>query len=52
MPHTGQDLTLRDAVAAEPIRDDLARLVFEADQQALEETLGGRGVPPLLDEDV
>ena len=44
MPQTGQDLTLRDGVAAELIRDDLARLVFATDQQAFAETLGGCGV--------
>jgi len=42
MPHTGQDLALRDAVVAQPVRDDLAWLVLEANQQALEEALGGR----------
>jgi hypothetical protein len=52
MPHAGQDLALRCAVGAQPIRDDAPRLVLEAGQQALEEPLGGRGIAPLLHEDV
>ncbi len=52
MPHTGQDLTLRDPIAAEPIRDNLARFVLEARQQTLEEAFGGRGIAPLLHQDV
>ena len=52
MPHIGQDLALRNAVAAEPIRDDLAGLVLEAGQQAFEEAFGGRGIAALLHQDV
>ncbi len=52
MLHAGQDLALRDAVAAEPIRDDLARLVLQAGEEAFEEAFSGRAVPPLLHQDV
>ncbi len=52
MPHAGQDLTLRHAVAAQPIRDDLARLVLQAHQQAFEEAFGGRGIAAVLDQNV
>jgi hypothetical protein len=52
MSHTGQAIALRDAVAAEPIRDDLSRLVLEAHQQAFEEAFGSRGIAAVLDQDV
>ena len=52
MPHARRDLSLRNAVAAEPVRDDLAALVLEARQQALEEAFGGSGIPVLLHQDV
>jgi hypothetical protein len=48
----GQDLSLRDAVAAEPIGHDAPRPVLEAGQQALEEAFGRRGIAALLHEDV
>jgi hypothetical protein len=35
VPHAGQEIALRHAVAAQPIRDDLARPVLETGQQAL-----------------
>ena len=43
---------MRHAVAAQPVGDDLPRPVREAGQQALEEALGSRGIPPILDQDV
>jgi hypothetical protein len=52
MPHPGQDLTTRHAVAAQPIRHDAAGLVLQASEQALEEPLGGRGISPILDQNV
>src|SRR3712207_983984 len=52
MPHLGQNLALRHPVAPQPISDDAPRLVLEPGQQALEEALGGRGIPPILDQDV
>src|SRR4051812_16010426 len=52
MPHIRQNLSLPGAVAAQAIRDDLARLVLEADQQTLEEPLGGGGIATHLDENV
>jgi hypothetical protein len=39
-------------IATQPVGDDLPRLVSETGQQALEEALGSRGLPPLLDQDV
>jgi hypothetical protein len=52
VPHTGQDLSLCDAVAAEPIGHNAARLVLQAGQQALEEAPGGCGIAALLHKDV
>ena len=52
VPHLGQNLALRHPVAPQPIRDDAPRLVLEPGQQALEEALGGRGIPPVLHQDV
>jgi hypothetical protein len=52
MPHIGQYLTMRNPVAAQAIGDDTLRLVLQADEQALEEALGRRRVPPVLHQDV
>ncbi len=52
MPHARQDLTLCDTIAAQPIRDDLARLTLQAGQQALEKAFGSCGIPALLHQDV
>ena len=43
---------MRHDVAAQPIGDDLPRLVLQASQQALEEALRCRSVPAILDQDV
>ena len=43
---------MRNAVAAQDVSDDALRLVPHPAQQAPEETLGSRGVPPLMDQDV
>src|SRR5690349_8084677 len=52
MLHIGQYLTTRNPVAAQAIGDDTLRLVLQADEQALEEALGRRRVPPVLDQDI
>ena len=51
VPHIGQHLSLRDAVAPQPIGHNASGLVAEPGQQAPEEALRGRGGPPLLNED-
>jgi hypothetical protein len=38
--------SVRDAIAAQTVRDEAPRLVFQSAQQALEETLGSGTVPP------
>src|SRR3954470_21842802 len=50
--HPGQDLAVRDPVAAQAIGDDALRLVLQASEQALEEAFRGCGVPAVLDQDV
>nr|WP_233553479.1 hypothetical protein [Pseudoroseomonas wenyumeiae] len=52
MPHLGQQIAMRRTVAPQAIDDEPPRLVLEARQQALEEAFGGRGIPPILDQDV
>jgi hypothetical protein len=42
---------VRRTVAAQAIGDNLPRLVPQPGQQALEEAFGGRGIPPVLDEE-
>ena len=48
MTHIGQDRSLSDAVAAQAIGDEPPRFVLWPTQQALEETLGGYTVSPIL----
>jgi hypothetical protein len=45
MADPGQDFTLCDAVAAQPVRDDALRPVFQAMQQPFEESLRRLRVP-------
>src|SRR3954469_13252552 len=52
VPHIGQEIAVRYAVAAQAIGYDLARPVLQAGQQALEEAFGRRRIPPILDQDV
>jgi hypothetical protein len=52
MPYLRQHLPLRRGVAAQSVGDEALRLVFEAGEQALEEALGCRGVPAVLDQDI
>jgi hypothetical protein len=52
MPHIRQDFSLCDAIAAEPIPDDFARLVLQAHQEASEKAYGRCGVTPLLHDDI
>src|SRR3954468_21229294 len=47
-----QDLAARSPIAAQAIGDDALRLVLEPREQALEEALGGGGIPAVLDQDV
>ncbi len=43
---------MSNAIAAQTVRNETPRLVFQPLQQALEETLGSGAVPPVLDQDV
>ena len=43
---------MRNAVAAEAVGDEALWLVLQPGEQALEEALGGRGVPSILNQDV
>jgi hypothetical protein len=52
MSDVRQDGTLGNAVAAQSVRDQAPRSVPQTVQQAFEETLRGRAVPPLLHQDV
>ena len=52
MPDVGQDCSLGDTIAAQAISDEASRPVSQPMQQALEETLGGCPVPPILYQDV
>ena len=52
MPDVGQNGTLSDAVAAQPVGDKASRLVPQPLQQTLEESLGGGSVPSILHQDV
>ena len=52
VPCLGRDLAVRDTVTAKAIGDDAAGLELDTSQQALEEALRCRGVPPLLHQDV
>ena len=52
MPNIRQERSVSDAIAAQTVRDEASRLVFQPMQQALEEALGSRAVPPLLHQDV
>jgi hypothetical protein len=47
-----QDVTVRNAVAAKAVGDEALWLVLQPSQQALEETLGCRGVPAVLNQDI
>jgi hypothetical protein len=52
MPNLGQQIAMRRTIAPQAIGDDPPRLVLEARQQTLEEASGGRGIAPILDQDV
>jgi hypothetical protein len=52
MPDVRKYRSVSDAIAAQTVRDQAPRLVFQPVQQALEETLGSRPVPTLLHQDV
>src|SRR4051794_6307940 len=52
MLHLGQAIAVRNAIAAKAIGDDALWLVLQPSEQALEETLGGRGVPAVLNQDI
>jgi hypothetical protein len=52
VPHVGQYLALRNTETTQAIGHEAPGLVLEASEQALEETLGGSGVPPIPDKDV
>ena len=52
MTHIGQDRSLGDAIAAQAIGDEPSRFVSQTTQQAIEETLGGRAVSPILHQNV
>ena len=52
VPGLGQDLTVRNAVAAKAIRDDPPRFVSQANQQAFEEAPGRRGVASVLHQNI
>ena len=52
MPNIGQDRSVSDAIAAQTVRDEASRLVFQPMPQAFEEALGGCAVPAVLHEDV
>ena len=52
MTHIRQDLSPCEAIASEPIRDDLAGLVPQAGQQVFEKAFCGCGIASLLHEDV
>ena len=47
MPDVRKYRSVSDSIAAQTIRDEAPRLVFQPVQQALEETLGSGPVPPL-----
>jgi hypothetical protein len=47
-----EDRSLSDAIAAQTIGDEASRSVLEPMQQALEETLRGCAVPPVLHQNV
>ena len=52
MPDVRKYRSVSDSIAAQTVRDEAPRLVFQPVQQALEETLGSGPVPPLLHQDV
>ena len=52
MPYIRDDGALRGAVAAQAVGDQAPRLVSKSSQQALEEALGGSGIPAALDQNV
>jgi hypothetical protein len=52
MPDVGQDLAMRNSVAAQAVSDEALRLVLEPVQKSLEETLGRSCIPPILHEDI
>src|SRR5215469_16343573 len=52
MPDVRKYRSVSDSIAAQTVRDEAPRLVFQPVQQALEETLGSGPVPPLLHQEV
>jgi hypothetical protein len=52
MPNIRKDGTLSDAVTAHAISNEPPRFVFQPSREVLEEALGCRGIPPLLDKDI
>jgi hypothetical protein len=52
MTHMRQDGSMSDAIAAQAVGDEAARLISQPMQEALEQTLGGCAVPPILHQNV
>src|SRR4051812_25173348 len=52
MPDIGQDLAMRDTVAAQAVGDEAPGFVLQPVQQSLEEALRRRSVPSALDQNV
>jgi hypothetical protein len=52
MTHIGQDSSLSDAMAAQPVRDEASWLVPKAAQQLLEEPLGSGAISSLLHQNI
>ena len=50
--HLGQNIAMRNAIAAKAIRHQALWLVLQPGEQAFEETLGARGIASVLDQDV
>ena len=52
MTHIGQDSSLSDAIAAQPVRDEASWLVPKAAQQLLEDPLASGAISPLLHQNI
>src|SRR4051794_22775773 len=50
--HLGQDIAVCNAVAAKAVGDEALWLVLQPSEQALEEALGGCGIPAILNQDI
>ena len=51
MLHLGQELAVRGSVTAQAVGHEPPGLVLQASEQAFEEPLSGRGIPPVLDQE-